>query len=106
MKKILKPSFQIHNDSPAIEEIFSETPSGQGKTLEKLIEEKIERMKNYIEGLSEGKGFNLYDIIISEVERALISSVLKETKGNQLRASRILGINRNTLRKKIKHLKI
>lgn len=45
---------------------------------------------------------NLYPAVIGEVERALISIVLQEVDGNQLRASKILGINRNTLRAKIK----
>lgn len=45
---------------------------------------------------------NLYYAVINEVEKALISIVLRDVKGNQVRASRILGINRNTLRSKIK----
>ena len=43
---------------------------------------------------------------MSEVEKAVISIVLKETKGNQLKAAKTLGINRNTLRTKIKEYKI
>jgi DNA-binding protein Fis len=49
---------------------------------------------------------NLYDAVISEVEKSLISIVLKETEGNQLRAAKALGINRNTLRSKIKKYRI
>lgn len=45
---------------------------------------------------------NLYPAVIAEVEKALISIVLQEVDRNQLRASKILGINRNTLRSKIK----
>ena len=48
----------------------------------------------------------LYSRIISEVERPLISICLNATKGNQIKASKVLGLNRNTLRKKIKELKI
>lgn len=44
---------------------------------------------------------NLYDIIIEQVERPLIIETLKLAKGNQLKAAEILGLNRNTLRKKI-----
>jgi DNA-binding protein Fis len=50
--------------------------------------------------------FNLYDTVLSEVEKALISIVLKETNGNQLKTARVLGINRNTLRTKIREYKI
>lgn len=45
---------------------------------------------------------NLYQTVIKEVEKALINLALQEAEGNQLRTSRILGINRNTLRTKIK----
>jgi len=42
--------------------------------------------------------------VISQVERPLISLLLQQTNWNQQRTARILGINRNTLRKKIKTL--
>ncbi len=48
----------------------------------------------------------LYNRIIQEVERPLIELCLAATKGNQLKASFVLGLNRNTLRKKIKDLGI
>jgi len=49
---------------------------------------------------------NLYSLVIERVERPLIELTLKATRGNQIRAAQILGINRNTLRKKITHLHI
>ncbi len=49
---------------------------------------------------------NLYALVIERVERPLIDLTLKKTKGNQIRAAQILGINRNTLRKKITDLRI
>ena len=48
----------------------------------------------------------LYDRVISEVERPLLSLALGATRVNQLRAARLLGLNRNTLRKKIKDLDV
>ena len=45
---------------------------------------------------------DLYDIVLREVEKALFAKVLKKTEGNQSVAAKILGINRNTLRKKLK----
>jgi two-component system nitrogen regulation response regulator GlnG len=46
----------------------------------------------------------VYDRVVQEVERPLISICLAATKGNQIRAAQLLGLNRNTLRKKIRDL--
>ena len=48
----------------------------------------------------------LYDDAIAELERPLLAHALAETGGNQLRAARLLGINRNTLRKRLTALQI
>ena len=48
----------------------------------------------------------LYQRILREIERPLIQKVLQVTKGNQVKAAEMLGLNRNTLRKKIKELEI
>ncbi|MFN3076376.1 MAG: nitrogen regulation protein NR(I) [Alphaproteobacteria bacterium] len=48
----------------------------------------------------------LYDRVVNEVERPLISLTLEATRGNQIKAAQVLGLNRNTLRKKIRELDI
>jgi two-component system nitrogen regulation response regulator GlnG len=48
----------------------------------------------------------VYDKIIAEVERPLIRLTLAATRGNQIKAAAMLGLNRNTLRKKIRDLEI
>lgn len=61
-----------------------------------------EAMETYFANL-DGQGTNeLYKMVISEVEQPLLRVVLKHTRGNQTRAAEILGINRGTLRKKLK----
>ena len=45
---------------------------------------------------------DVYDRIIAEVEKPLIEVALRYTSGNQLKAAAVLGLNRNTLRKKIR----
>ncbi len=54
---------------------------------------------------NESKGI-LYRSIIEAVEKPLLEQALERTGGNQLKAARILGLNRNTLRAKIKRLEI
>ena len=48
----------------------------------------------------------LYDRVLREIERPLIQLTLGATRGNQLEAAQLLGLNRNTLRKKIRELDI
>ncbi len=45
---------------------------------------------------------NLYEMVLSEVEAPLLDVVMKYAKDNQTKASEILGLNRGTLRKKLK----
>lgn len=75
----------------------------QVKSIGRFIEE---RLKGFMRNIKSFEKFNLYETVIPEVERALILMVMKETKGNQAKAAKLLGINRNTLRDKIKKLKI
>lgn len=48
----------------------------------------------------------LYAYLLKEIEHALIEETLRRLKGNQVQAAKLLGINRNTLRRKIKALNI
>jgi len=48
----------------------------------------------------------LYKSVIAAIDKQLIEQILERTEGNQLKAARILGINRNTIRTKIKRLGI
>jgi two-component system nitrogen regulation response regulator GlnG len=67
-------------------------------SLEEIIERKLIEC---VRGLREHASANLYDLMIGLVEKPLLRAVLLETGGNQVRAAQILGINRNTLRKKL-----
>ncbi|HEX2436659.1 MAG TPA: sigma-54 dependent transcriptional regulator [Methylomirabilota bacterium] len=67
-------------------------------SLEEIIERKLIEC---VRGLREHSSANLYDLMIGLVEKPLLRAVLRETAGNQVRAAQILGINRNTLRKKL-----
>jgi DNA-binding NtrC family response regulator len=72
-------------------------------SMQDFLEDKLSKFLHQLSKLENG---NLYESIISEVEKALINIIMKETKGNQLKASKLLGINRNTLRTKISEYKI
>jgi two-component system nitrogen regulation response regulator GlnG len=78
---------------------------GQGVTIsfENFLEEKLADLVERMGGLDRG---DIYDMVMQRVEKPLITHVLKRTEGNQVRAASLLGINRNTLRKKIRELGI
>ncbi|HKY63272.1 MAG TPA: sigma-54 dependent transcriptional regulator [bacterium] len=71
--------------------------------LEDLI---ASRLQSFLAKLGDVETTNLYETIIEMAERPLIRLILKQTGNNQIRAAKILGINRNTLRKKIRNLRI
>ena len=61
-----------------------------------------EALHNYFTSLNGHKPAQMYDLVLREVEEPLFKSVLDYSQGNQVRAADILGINRGTLRKKLK----
>ena len=58
-------------------------------------------VKKYITVMNGDGSGHLHELVITGIEKPLLEMVLKETNGNQTQAANILGINRNTLRKKI-----
>ncbi len=76
---------------------------GAHLSFENFLEEKLADLVERMGGLETG---DIYDMVLRRVEKPLITLVLRKTKGNQVRAASLLGINRNTLRKKIKELGI
>ena len=57
---------------------------------------------NYLQQLNGQDVNDLYELVLSELEKPLLEEVIKYTRGNQTRAANLMGINRGTLRKKLK----
>jgi two-component system, NtrC family, nitrogen regulation response regulator GlnG len=72
-------------------------------SLEGIVDIKLRGSFTNMEKMESG---DVYSMVLEQVERPLIRFVLEKTRGNQVRAADILGINRNTLRKKITELGI
>ncbi len=68
-------------------------------TLRSCVESALE---NYFTQLEGQPVTDLYNLVLAEIEAPLMESVLKYTSGNQTQASIMLGLNRGTLRKKLK----
>ena len=71
--------------------------------LEKWLDKSI---RQYVGEMDEKNNGHLHQLIMGGIEKPLVEIVLKETGGNQTQAANILGINRNTLRKKIAEYRI
>ena len=76
--------------------------SGQLMNGKLLIVHTIDALDNYFDNLNGQKPGDLYSLVLGQVEEPLFKVVMNYTNGNQSRASQILGINRGTLRKKLK----
>ncbi|HXC39419.1 MAG TPA: helix-turn-helix domain-containing protein [Burkholderiales bacterium] len=63
-------------------------------------------LEKYFKDLDGEKPRSVYDMVIRNVERPLLEVILDQAEGNQTIAAEMLGINRNTLRKKMVSLKI
>jgi len=72
-------------------------------SLEEVVGEKV---RGFIQTMVGANQTGLYHMLLAEFERPLIAITLEATRGNQVAAARLLGINRNTLRKKISELGI
>ncbi len=77
----------------------------QAVSLEKLVKSKLEVLfSQQQEAQVDLNG--LYDIVMEQVERPLLELALRAFNGNQVKTAQMLGINRNTLKKKIDIYKI
>jgi len=92
---------ELRPDVP--DSVIEKTPaSGGALTIAQAVEEN---MRRYFAGFGDGlPPSGLYDRVLAEVEHPLILAALTATRGNQIKAADLLGLNRNTLRKKIREL--
>ena len=67
-----------------------------------LHQHVADAVAQYLKDMSSTPPDNLYQVIIAEVEKPLIETVLKHTSGNQSRAAEVLGLTRGTLRNRIR----
>jgi Fis family transcriptional regulator len=77
----------------------SSTPGGRSIPLRSMTELALDSYFTSLNGHAPG---HLYDLVMREVEEPLFRAVLDYSEGNQSRAAEVLGINRGTLRKKLR----
>ena len=73
----------------------------------KTLSEQVRKVMNkYFKALGDVEPANVYEMVMTEVEPELLTSVMKYTNNNQSKAAVILGLNRATLRKKLHQYQI
>ena len=77
--------------------------NGEGRQLGHQVSKS---MRKYFKELDGEKPTDIYNMVLKEVELPLLEIVMKECNDNQSKASKILGINRGTLRTKLKEHKL
>lgn len=85
-------------EKAAVEKTTSATTTQQ-PTLRECVQTAVQ---NYFAHLEGELPSNLYDLVLAEVEAPLLEVVMKQVRNNQTKASQVLGLNRGTLRKKLK----
>lgn len=93
--------FTIDNKQPEAtpSQGFTTTSEVQNTALRDCVKESID---NYFKHLDGQEVANVYDLVMAEVEAPLLEVVMNFTRHNQTKAAEILGLNRGTLRKKLK----
>tara|TARA_B000000532_G_scaffold65488_1_gene51625 strand:+ start:636 stop:2057 length:1422 start_codon:yes stop_codon:yes gene_type:complete len=90
---------EIHVNNHKIQDVSGKSYSSLNVFLQEFLDQLFDTLENESE-------IQLFDKFISEVEKQLISKTLKYYSGNQIKSSKLLGINRNTLRSKMQKYKI
>ena len=103
---VLNPDEVIPEEAVAAELVQLERTMPAAQDEETSLNTMVERYlaKHFAEYGERLPPAGLYDRVIREVERPLVSISLAAARGNQIRAAQLLGLNRNTLRKKIREL--
>ena len=75
--------------------------SAGNSTPNKLADSVAKSVRRYLKDLNGEEATRVYQMVVQEVEKPLLETIMSHCDDNQSKASRILGINRNTLRKKL-----
>jgi len=90
-----QPLTEIHDLSPTAD-----------STQQSLQDNVAAAMERYFEALDGQQTSDLYNLVMAEVEPPLLKSAMAYTRNNQSKTAALLGLNRGTLRKKLKQYKL
>ena len=80
--------------------------NAQSQVTSKPLRDSVKQaLRNYLAQLDGQDVNDLYELVLAEVEHPMLDMIMQYTRGNQTRAANMLGINRGTLRKKLKKIR-
>ncbi|WP_372843606.1 DNA-binding transcriptional regulator Fis [Psychrobacter sp.] len=100
-KSTAHPEYYEESDQRSIHNVESALDDA-GHTHEPLRIHVERVVRQYFAMLGDETPTDLYELILKEIEQPLLSVVLEKSRGNQTKCAQILGLNRGTLRKKLK----
>lgn len=93
---LLEPTFDTQADTASVTTLHK---TNEDQSLRACVETTME---NYFRHLDGQNVSDVYNMVLAEVEAPLLEVIMKHTRQNQTKTSEILGLNRGTLRKKLK----
>ena len=81
---------------------IDQTSENQPQEISQLSHAVKHSIRRYLFELEGTQPNNMYELVLKQIEQPLFEAILEHTKGNQSRAAEILGLNRGTLRKKLR----
>lgn len=84
------------------EDIFEQEKDNTKQEISQLSHAVKHSIRRYLFELDGTQPNDLYELVLKQIEQPLFEAILEHTKGNQSRAAQMLGLNRGTLRKKLR----
>ena len=100
---VIDPIVHLSADDPALH-----IADGQDltQTPRPLRDSAQDAIRHFLMEIDDQPYTDLYDMVIAQVEEPLLAEIMRHTSGNQSKASEMLGLNRGTLRKKLRRYNI
>jgi len=81
---------------------INESAENNNQEISQLSHAVKHSIRRYLYELDGTQPNNMYNLVLKQIEQPLFEAILEHTKGNQSRAAELLGLNRGTLRKKLR----
>lgn len=92
-----------HESQDMDPDVTDNTTGNNKEEISQLSHAVKHSIRRYLYELDGTQPDNMYDLVLRQIEQPLFEAILEHTKGNQSRASELLGLNRGTLRKKLRN---